>query len=197
MGIHALTIANTAEMKTRSSSILSAIALLFIIGCQQAPQEQLDAARAALMQADSVEADLYVSELYVAALDSFNAAQSEIEAEDAKSGFSRDYGNASELLAYTQQTAADAAAQVEERKEAVRVEADSLISLAQAALAANPAPTAAAVTDTSTPSVTALVNDAIAARDAGDYKAARDLAQAAVDQVGASAAPAAEVAPLS
>lgn len=170
-------------MKTPYLIVLSALAFVFVSACQQAPKAELDAARAALMQADSLDADVYVSDLYVAALDSFNAAQSEIEVEDAKSGLSRDYAHAAELLAFTEQTARNAAGQVDASKEAVRVEVDSLIALAQAALSATPPSTTSAVVDSGIPSVTTLVNDAVLARDMGDYKSARDLAQTAVDRL--------------
>lgn len=184
-------------MKTTSYSILTVVAFVLVSGCQKAPQAELDAARAALMQADSVEADIYVSEVYVAALDSFNAAQSEIEVEDAKSAFARDYAHAGELLAFTQQTAQDAADQVATNKEAVRLEADSLISIAQGALAAQPEPTTSTVVDSDSPSVTTLVNDAVAARDMGDFMTARNLAQTAVDQLGQTTAPAETIVPRS
>lgn len=184
-------------MKTSLVSMLALVAFVLVSGCQKAPQAELDAARAALMQADSVEADIYVSDLYVAALDSFNAAQSEIEVEDGKSAFGRNYDHAGELLAFTQQTAQDAASQVDAKKEAVRLEADSLIAIAQGALATQPEGTTSTVVDSGSPSVTTLVNDAVAARDMGDYMTARNLAQTAVDQLGQTTAPAETIVPRS
>lgn len=184
-------------MKTFIYSALALASIVLVTGCQKAPEAELGAARAALMQADSVEADVYVADLYVAALDSFNAAQSEIEVENAKSGFGRDYGHAAELLAFTQQTAQDAVGQVDAEKEAVRVEADSLIALAQIVLSTQPAGTSSAVADSGVPSVTTLVNDAVLAREVGDNMSARDLAQTAVDQLGQAATPAETIVPRS
>lgn len=183
-------------MKRLFVSGLAAVALL-VSGCQKAPQAELDSARAALMKADSVEADVYVTDLYVAALDSFNAAQSEIEVEDAKSRIGRDYDHAAELLAFTEQTAQQAAGQAEANKEAVRMEADSLISLAQAALAEQPLGAPSTVVDSGTSSTRTLVSDAVHARDTGDYKTARDLAQTAVDRLSLTSDPANPVVPRS
>lgn len=185
------------KMKTKFFAALVVSTFVLVSGCQEAPEAELDAARAALMQADSAEADVYASDLFVAALDSFNAAQSEIEVQDAKSGMGRDYAHAEELLAFTQQAAQDALGQVEVNKEALRVEADSLIAIAQSALATQPAPTANTVADSGTETIATLINDAVLAREMGDYKSARDLARTAVEQLGQAPTPAESIIPRS
>ncbi len=184
-------------MKTKFFAALAISTFVLVSGCQKAPEAELDAARAALMQADSAEADVYASDLFVAALDSFNAAQSEIEVQDAKSGMGRDYAHAEELLAFTQRAAQDALGQVDVNKEALRVEADSLIAIAQSAMATQPAPTANTVADSGTESLATLINDAVLARDMGDYKSARDLARTAVEQLGQAPVPADPIIPRS
>ena len=184
-------------MKTTFFAALAVSTFVIVTGCQKAPEAELDAARAALMQADSAEADVYASDLYVAALDSFNAAQSEIEVQDAKSGMGRDYAHAEELLAFTQRAAQDALGEVETNKEALRLEADSLIAIAQAALAAQPAPTANTVADSGKETIATLIDDAVVALEMGDYKSARDLARTAVDQLGQAPAPAESIIPRS
>ena len=170
----------------RAAAIVAAF--VGIMGCQQAPTTEFEAARAAIQRADSVEADIYVADLYTAALDSFNAAEAEIEAQNAASGFSRDYSRANDLIAFALQAAEEAEGEVEGAKELVRAEADSLIAVAEAAVSAVPESAVMQAEQAGAPSAAALVQDAIEARNAGDYKTARDLGQAAVDQLAAPAA---------
>jgi hypothetical protein len=181
-------------MKKLLMAALSAAAFIMFTGCQQAPNSEFEAARAALQRADSVEADVYLADLYSSALDSLNAAQVEIETQNAASGFSRDYTRAKELLAFTYETARSAETGVDEAREEIRAEADSLISVVQQAIAASPV---VQTEDGGAPSVTALLNDAVRARDGGDYKTAHDLIQAAADQIAATPVPAADMAPRS
>ena len=167
-----------------------------IYGCAQPPQDQLDAAQNALVAADESEADVYVADLYVAAEDSFEAAQLEIEAQNAASSFSRDYDRAENLLAYVQQTATEAQAQVESRKETMRtmneemfLQAEQAIARTQELMTQAPRGKDGAVAlvaiqqDAGT--ATQLLADARAAHESGSYAQAHDLAKSALDQANA------------
>ena len=180
-------------MKKIFLAALSAAAIVTFTGCQQAPNSEFEAARTALQRADSVEADVYLADLYSAALDSLNAAQIEIETQNAASSFSRDYSHAKELLAFTAQTAQTAETGVDVAREEMRVEADSLISAVQQAIAASPV----VQTEGGAPSVVALLNDAVRAQEEGDYKTARDLSQAAADQIATTPVQTPDAAPRS
>lgn len=166
-------------MKKIVLPVLGIAAFVGLIGCQSAPQQDLESAQVALNRADSVEADIYASDFYAAALDSFAAATAEIEMQDANSAFSRNYDAASHLLAVTIESAQEAEAAAVQNKATVQAEADSLIALAQQALTASPE----VMTQTGSENVSTLVNDAVAAQGLGDYMTARDLAQQAVNQL--------------
>ncbi len=163
------------------------------VGCASAPSEELTAAQEALNQAKTAQADLYVTDLYQAAQDSLAAAQTEIEAQNAKFALSRDYDHAAQLLQFVSQTAASASEQVAERKETMRVETENLIAQAQQALTnvqglMAKAPrgkegTMALVSiseDTGTAQST--LNDAVTALQNGDVATAHSLAQSALDK---------------
>lgn len=164
-----------------------------LVGCQAPPQEDLTAAQTALATADEAEADLYVADLYVAAQDSFAAAQAEIETQNGASQFSRDYARAQSLLQFVATTATQAQAEVETRKAAMIAETDTLILQAEEAVAQAQALMAQAPTgkdgalalvaigeDAGTAAST--LEEAKAAQAAGDIARAHDLAKAALDQ---------------
>lgn len=123
-------------MKHRYSSLilLSMSAVLFA-ACAKAPEQAVTAARDALTAARDAEADQYVSELYVVAADSFAAAEAEIETQNARNAFTRDYDRAEALLAFATETAQIAMTRVADEKEAVRVENEALFAETEAVLA--------------------------------------------------------------
>ncbi len=104
------------------------------VGCASAPSEQLTAAQEMLTQAQTAQADLYVADLYQAAQDSLAAAQTEIEAQNAKFALTRSYDRAEALLAFVSQTATTATEQVAERKQTMQAETETLIAQAQETL---------------------------------------------------------------
>jgi hypothetical protein len=102
--------------------------------CAKAPQMEFDAANAKIAEARQAEADRYAVPEFNAAMDSLNAAQREIEAQNAKFALFRKYSRARQMIA-----AADAAALTAkqvgiENKERTKNEADQLIAVAQAAM---------------------------------------------------------------
>lgn len=173
-----------------------ALTTTLFVGCAKPPQEHLDAAQAALLAAETEEADLYVADLYEAALDSFTAAQVEIEAQHAASRFSRNYDHAASLLVYATQTATEAQNQVETRKEELRTANDTLIAQAEAALtqvyeltAQAPRGKDGAIALVSiqedADTASADLEAAILAQDSGDLLRAHDLTQSALDKANA------------
>lgn len=122
-------------MNSSSISRFLPIALLvFVFGCAKAPVEMVDQASQSLQNAQDVQADAYVPELYLAAADSFAAAQAEIELQNAKSAFSRNYDRAEALLTFTVQTADSAVASTDEAKEAMIASNEVLFQQAEAAV---------------------------------------------------------------
>lgn len=109
-------------------SIIGACLLLgFLTGCADQPVEELTQAREALRSAAEAEADVYAPEQYQAAQDALEAAERELEAQLDQSAMSRDYTPARELLQSAISTANAAAAQVPDRKETMRMEAETMI----------------------------------------------------------------------
>jgi len=180
--------------KTTLFTLVSGMALaLMLVGCAKPPQQELEAAQAALTAAVDAEADIYSTDYYLAAQDSFETAQMEIEAQGAKSSFSRNYDHAKTLLQYATQTAQTATEEVADRKEEVRVEADRLITEAQDAVMTaqdllGKAPSGkegaialVSIQDGINGASTSL-DSALTAQAMGKYAQARDLAQSAFNQ---------------
>ncbi len=177
------------------SKMALVVAVALSIGaCAKPPVEALDAARAALDAAQAAEADRYVNDLYLAAADSFSLAQTEIETQNAKSAFTRNYDRAAALLAFVSETAATAQTQVAERKEAVRVANETLFTDVDAAIVSandlmKKAPrgkdgaAALAQIRSDLDLVGPALEEARAAQAAGDFIRARDVAQSALDRV--------------
>lgn len=164
-----------------------------IAGCASAPTQQLEAAQQALQAADSAEADVYVSDLYRAAQDSLAAAQVEIEAQNARFALTRNYERAERLLQFVAETARQAMEQVAQKKEEMRVEADTLLAEARRALEQTnellkraPRGKEGAVALVSiredASSVEGQINEAAAALQSGDIFRAHQLAQQARDK---------------
>jgi hypothetical protein len=181
-------------MKTLLKTVTGLLFLsALLVSCAKAPEEDLTAAQTALTAAAEAGADMYVSDLYQAAQDSLAAAQVEIEAQNAKGSFSRNYGRAAALLASAQQTAAEAQAQVETKKEEMRVANESLIAEVEQALAKTTelltkAPrgkdgaAALAMIQQDAAAAAQTLDEARAAHAAGEFARAGDLATAALDK---------------
>lgn len=167
-----------------------------LVGCQSPPQDDLTAAQTALTAADEAEADLYVADLYVAAQDSFAAAQAEIEAQNAESQLSRNYARSKSLLQFVTETATQAQAEVETRKatmvaetDALILQADEAVAQAQAIMAQVPAgedsELALVTVGESAGTAASTLEEAKAAQAAGDIARANELAKAALEQANA------------
>lgn len=102
------------------------LSLVLVTGCGKAPQQTVDAAKAALEAAKQVEADRYLADEFKAAEDTLNAALAEIEAQNSKFALSRNYGKATKLLEAATNAFNTIATMVDTKKEEVRTEAQQL-----------------------------------------------------------------------
>jgi hypothetical protein len=101
--------------------VLSIVAATLIFtSCAKAPQAEIDAAKAALEQAKTSQADLYVEADFLAVQDSLNAVMVEIEAQSSK--LFKSYGNAKEKLVVITTQATELVAKTDVRKEEIKTE---------------------------------------------------------------------------
>lgn len=110
------------------------LVLALVSGCAKAPQQAVDAAKAALETAKQSEADRYLADEFKAAQDSLNAALAEIETQNSKFALTRNYGKATKLLEAAANIANDVNAKVAAKKEEVKAQAQQLIVDLQTAL---------------------------------------------------------------
>jgi len=108
--------------------------LALVTGCAKAPQQELDAAKAALETARQAEADVYLADEFKAAQDSLNAALTEIETQNSKFALTRNYNKAKNLLLAATNLANDLNAKVAAKKEEVKAQAEQLVVDLQTAL---------------------------------------------------------------
>jgi hypothetical protein len=99
-----------------------ALFLVFATGCAKLPQVELDAAKAAVENAKSVEANRYLPTEFNALQDSLNAVNIEIETEKSKFFISRSYKSATEKLTSISAEAEALVTKTEEKKAQVRTE---------------------------------------------------------------------------
>jgi hypothetical protein len=170
---------------------LMMLALVAFVGCAKAPQESIDAAKAAVDAAKAAEADRYAAELYNAAKDTLDQAMAEVETQNGKFALTRSYGAAQKLLdgaIAAANSAKDAAAA---NKAKVQAEAQQLLLDAQAAVNASKellkkAPrgkeTKAAIEamNSDMAAIETTLAEANTAMSSGDFLTARDKAQACV-----------------
>ncbi len=116
--------------------VLSIVATAFIFtSCGKAPQAEIDAAKAALEQAKSAQADLYVEGDFLAVQDSLNAVMVEIEAQSSK--LFKSYGSAKEKLATITTQATELVAKTDVRKEEIKTEVATAEAATQALIEEN------------------------------------------------------------
>jgi len=114
-------------MKNRFKAILIPVAIstLVISGCSKLPQVEIDAANAAIEEANSAGADLYAPDLYLALQDSMSAVMIKAEAQDSK--LIKNYSAVKESLEAVTLYAGEVKAQTELRKETLKQEILSTI----------------------------------------------------------------------
>ncbi len=118
------------KIKTIASSLVVGSIVFLTANCSKAPEQEIDAAKAAVEAAKEVEADRYSIDQFNAAEESLNAALVEIETQKSKFAMSRNFDKAKEMLATatTAATTAKEAAAVE--KEKVKAESEAALALA-------------------------------------------------------------------
>jgi len=123
-------------MKTKSLLIVLLIGLvaLFFTGCAKVPQEKVDAAKMAVEEAKTAEANRYMTQEFNAAQDSLNAATAEIEKQNAKFALFRNYDKAAKELDAAKMIADEAKAKTAVRKQEVKKEAEDLLAQINVAL---------------------------------------------------------------
>lgn len=109
---------------------------LVATGCSKPPQQEVDAVKATMSEADSAQAQTYAPDAYAKAQESMNAVNAEMEAQNAKFALFRSYGKTKELVAAAQTAAADAKTAAAAGKEQAKADAQAAIDAAKAQLAA-------------------------------------------------------------
>lgn len=112
-----------------------AVITLILASCTKVPQAEIDAANAAIAEAEAAGADLYVHEAYVALQDSMNAVMVTIETQQSK--LVKNFSTAKEQLAGVTQYAQEVKTQTEARKEEIKVEIQTLFTEVKALIDTN------------------------------------------------------------
>ena len=119
--------------------IIGIVSLFFVLSllasCAKAPQQDVDAAKAALDAAKNAEAERYASDQYTTAKDSLDAALAEVEKQNAKFAWFRKYDNAKSMLQTAIKNADTAKNAAVAEKDKVREDAEDTLIQAQAAVA--------------------------------------------------------------
>lgn len=116
-------------MKSKSLLLIVFVAIfaLLLMSCAKAPQEKVDAAKAAIEAARAVEAHRYLPDEFNAAEDALKEALAEIEVQNGKFAFTRNYDKAAQGLDAAKSLAEAVTAKVDARKEEVKGEANALL----------------------------------------------------------------------
>ncbi|KPJ65284.1 hypothetical protein AMJ44_10600 [candidate division WOR-1 bacterium DG_54_3] len=122
------------KMFKRIAVIFAIFALLTIVGCGKAPEEEIQKANSAMEAARTTEAEDYAPDLYQMAIDTLNAAKAAKQEADGKFALFRSYGKAEELYVRAEALANQAATEAQSEKERVRAEVTGLLAQAKALL---------------------------------------------------------------
>ena len=182
------------QYKSFMRSGLLIFALAFMAGCAKPPQQDIDAAKAALEAAKTAEADRYVADKFKAAQDSLDAAMVEVENQNSKFALTRNYDQAQALLQSAVAAANAAAGEAAAAKEAARTAAEGLTQQLQTSIASAKALLAKAPKGKEGRAALEMIQNDIAGVEAsladistatanGDYLTARDKAQAGLDKI--------------
>lgn len=180
----------------RSKMLLPLLAMCLLalaVGCAKVPQQEMDAAKAAIEAAKTAEADRYAADQFNAAQDSLDAAMAEVDQQNAKFALTRNYDKAAQLLKSATDAANAAAAAVAANKEQVKTEATDLLAQAQTAVSDAKALMAKApkgkegkaaleAISADLSAVETSVGEASTALTNGDFLTARDKAKAVLDK---------------
>jgi hypothetical protein len=119
---------------SKAFSVMIALAVSLLTGCQQAPTQQAGAAQEALERARAAEADKYAPDEFSQAQKSFSDATNEITAQGKRFFLTRTYTKADQLLKDTQGSAETAQTAAKDNKEKVKREVETLTAETDAAI---------------------------------------------------------------
>jgi len=182
------------KVKALLTVVVVVFAMTLMLGCAKVPQQELDAAKAALDAAKAAEADRYAVPEFNAAKDSLNAATAEIEKQNSKFALFRSYSRTKDLLTKVLNGANAAKEAAAVNKEKVRVEAQDLLAqsttvvddvkkLMKKAPRGKEGRAALEAMNAELTAVEASLAEASTAMTGGDYLTARDKAQAGVQKL--------------
>lgn len=119
----------------RVSVVAVAVCLAGIFaGCAKAPERELADAKAALQAAQAVEADKYLAGRYNQAVKALEAAETEINKQNAAFILNRKYSEATSLLNATTAVAAELKAEAAGAKQAIKAEVEEALPAAQSGI---------------------------------------------------------------
>jgi hypothetical protein len=113
---------------------LLVLAMIALVACAKPPQQQIDAAKAALDAAKQAQADVYAPDSLKAAQDKAAALDAELAAQQSK--FFKSYKVATQLTTELQQLADKAKADAVAGKEKAKADAEAAITAADASVTA-------------------------------------------------------------
>lgn len=116
--------------------LLVLVVAILAVGCAKPPQQELDAMKAALAAAEQAEAPKYAAADWDKAQQAVNAANAEVEAQNAKFALFRSYTKAKQLIADATAAANAAKEAGIAGKEKAKNEARAAIDAAKASLTA-------------------------------------------------------------
>jgi chromosome segregation ATPase len=114
--------------------LLVLVVAILAVGCAKPPQQELDAMKAAMQAAEQAEAPTYAAAEWDKAQQAVNAANAEVEAQNAKFALFRSYTKAKQLIADATAAANAAKEAGIAGKEKAKNEAREAIDAAKAAL---------------------------------------------------------------
>lgn len=115
-----------------SCAVLS-LALL-TVGCAKPPQQEMDAAKSAMSDAEQAGAPQYAADSWDKAQQAMNDANAEVEAQNAKFALFRSYKKSKDLLSSATTAANDAKQAATTAKEQAKSDAQSALDAAQASI---------------------------------------------------------------
>jgi uncharacterized lipoprotein YajG len=119
-----------SKMSMRKILFLLVPVLILAAGCSKAPESELTSTEKIIQEAQDAEADQYVPEMYQMAVDSLDAAKTEIRRQDGRFTWFRSYGKSRETLQAAQKLAEEAAGQAQVEKDRMRAEVSQMITQA-------------------------------------------------------------------
>jgi len=180
-------------MFKRVAVVFVVFALLALVSCAKAPEQEIQKANSSMEAARTAEAEEYAPDAFQVAMDTLNAANAAKTEADGKFALFRSYGKAKELFVRAEGLANEAATAAQTEKERVRAEVTELITQAQTVLdSANAALKKAPKGKGSKADIELIKNDLTAAQagfdegqadfNTGKYKAAKAKIEAAMQK---------------